>query len=255
VCDDVKESMSETKPVALVTGGAKRLGQVIALKLAGGGYRVAIHYHMSKKEAEELAARLCALYGAGAAAAFGADITSPVACDNLAAAVVETFGRLDLLVNNASVFAKNPIDTVRAGDFEKYHAVHVVAPFFLSVAAAEHLRTSAPGRIVNILDIYADIPRAGYTPYTVSKAGLKALTKQLALELAPAILVNAVAPGAILEPAGGMDEAMKRSMLAKIPMGRFGAPEDIAAAVLFFTTADYLTGHVLNVDGGRVMNS
>ncbi|VAX18536.1 3-oxoacyl-[acyl-carrier protein] reductase [hydrothermal vent metagenome] len=247
-----KRPMSKQAPVALITGAARRLGKAITLALADDGFQTAIHYRGAEKEAVTLAGQIEA--SNGSAKTFRADLTDHTACARLVDEVTGEFGRLDVIVNNASIFAKTPLSEIGFSDIEKFHRIHVVAPAMLSLFSADALRDSRPGRIINILDIYARIPRKGYMPYSVSKAGLEALTKQLALELAPDILVNAVAPGAILEPKEGMDEAMTASMIEKIPLQRFGEPDDIAKCVLFLARSNYITGQTVVVDGGRSLN-
>lgn len=244
--------MSRDAPVALITGAARRLGKSITLALAGDGFQAAIHYRGSEKGAVNLAKKIQS--DNGSAEIFKADLFDHAACSRLVDEVTAKFGRLDLLVNNASVFARTPLNKVSYSDIEKFHRIHVAAPAMLSLFSAEALRNSGPGRIINILDIYARIPRKGFLPYSISKAGLEALTKQLALEFAPDILVNAVAPGAILKPKEGMDEAMVSAMINKIPLQRFGVPDDIAKCVLFLSKSNYITGQTVVVDGGRSLS-
>lgn len=246
--------MKSDKPVALVTGAARRLGRAIASSLADAGYKVAIHYRTSEAEARDLEKEITAKYGDGAARLFRADLSDTDAVLRLPNEVCEEFGRLNLLVNNASLFEKSVMEHVTPEAIEKYHATHVLAPAALSIEAAGMLREACPGRIVNIVDVFADYPKKGYLPYTISKAGLKALTRQLAVELAPEVLVNAVAPGAILEPIDGGSQEMIDAIVEKIPLKRFGKPEDITKAVLFFAETEYVTGHTMVVDGGRSLN-
>jgi pteridine reductase len=134
------------------------------------------------------------------------------------------------------------------------HNIHVEAPAHLALLCRKLLAAGAPGGIINILDIFADFPRKGFLPYCASKAGLKAVTRQLALELAPDVLVNGVAPGAILEPEAGLDADTRSRIEARIPLGRFGQADDVAGAVLFLAQARYITGQVIVVDGGRSIN-
>jgi len=249
-----KRPMSDQTPVALITGAARRLGKAITLALVGDGFKAAIHYMGSEKEAVNLASQIETSNGKGAANIFKADLTDHTACARLVDEVTGQFGRLDVIINNASLFAKTPLLDTSFSDIEKFHRIHVAAPAMLSILAADALKKSKPGRIVNILDIYARIPRKGFMPYSVSKAGLEALTKQLALEFAPDILVNAVAPGAILEPKEGMDEATILNMKKNIPLQRFGEPEDITQSVLFLCKSNYITGQTVVVDGGRSLN-
>ncbi|MDH4184409.1 MAG: SDR family oxidoreductase [Nitrospinota bacterium] len=246
--------MTANAKTALVTGGAKRLGAGVCMALAKAGFRVAIHHHRSQEAALELAGAIDALHGAGAAVAFHADLSNPAERGALMKAVTQTFGRLDLLVNNASVFGKTPPEEFSVEDLERYHKIHVEAPIELSLLAREALASDGVGRIINILDIFADFPRKGYLSYCATKAGLKAATRQLALEFAPKILVNGVAPGAIIMPEGGMDAATLARIEARIPLGRFGQVDDIAGAVVFLAGAAYITGQVIVVDGGRSIN-
>ena len=239
-----------TGKVALITGAARRLGRAIAAVMADNGYKVGIHYRSSADEAGSLAVELDERHGKGTALIFQADLHDISACQRLPAEVAGKFGRMDVLVNNASIFDKAAMDEFIPESIERYHATHVLAPATLSISASKILAKSGPGRIINIVDVYADYPKKGYLPYTISKAGLKSLTRQLAVELAPEVLVNAVAPGAILEPAGGGDEKVD-AIIGKIPLKRFGKPGDIAGAVLFLAGADYITGHTIVVDGGR----
>jgi len=227
------------KPVALVTGAGVRLGRAISLHLAEAGYDLILHYRSSGQEVLETE-RLCRQAGA--------------ACELLQANLSHSeeiktlegrWQRLDLLVNNASLFEKG-------SDFEQWERhlqVNLTAPYLLSQACRKALE-SARGCIVNIVDIYAQHPLAGHTAYCVSKAGLLALSQNLGLEFAPQVRVNSVAPGAILPPAGADPERIA-SLEAKIPLGRWGDPRDIAEAVLFLARAGYITGQMLAVDGGR----
>lgn len=247
--------MTEEKPVALVTGAAKRVGKEIVLTLADAGYKTAIHYGSSSIEAEALASDINSRFGAGAAFAIKADLYDMDACKELPYRVMENFGRIDLLVNNASIFYKTPIDKVSSGEIDRFHTIHVKAPFEISLAAAKYLgEKSAPGGIINMIDIHTDFVRKDYLPYTISKASLKALTKTLALELAPKILVNAIAPGAILEPTSGHPPGVEEKIVARIPLRKFGEPSDIAKTVLFLAEAKYITGQTIVVDGGRTLS-
>jgi len=246
--------MSGHGPAAIVTGGARRLGAMICIALAREGYRVAVHYHSSGREAADLVEKIEKEMGSGRAAAFQADIITAGSRAALVDRVGESFGRLDLLVNNASRYAKTPIDVMTIEDLTAYHKIHVEAPAHMAQLCRGMLARGGPGRIINILDIFADFPRKGFLPYSASKAGLKAVTRQLALELAPDILVNGVAPGAILQPAEGMQEETMARITGRIPLGRFGQPEDIAQAVVFLAAARYITGQVITVDGGRSIN-
>ena len=247
--------MSKEKPVALITGAAKRIGKEITLALAGAGYRVAIHYCNSSGAAKTLADDIEARFGVGVAFAVQADLADMDACKNLPTRVMENFGRIDLLVNNASIFEKTPFEEVSPDEIDRFHTIHVKAPAEISIASAKYLgEKSTPGRIVNIVDIHSEFVRKDYLPYSLSKAGLSALTKTLAIELAPEILVNAISPGAILEPVGGYTPEVEKNIVAKIPLERFGEPSDIADALLYLARAKYVTGQTIVVDGGRTLS-
>ncbi len=193
-------------------------------------------------------------HGDHSAFIFRTNLADRKTCEPLINDVSEKFGRLDMLVNNASLFGKTEIEKLTADDMDRYYHMHVTAPMILSATAAELLRKSGHGRIINIVDIFAKYPRVGFTPYTVSKAALVSLTKQLAVELAPDITVNSIAPGAILEPVEGMSEKEKEEIVSRIPLARFGSTVDIASAVLFLANADYITGQTIIIDGGRTLN-
>ena len=235
---------------ALVTGGARRVGAAIARRLHAAGASVVLHYRDSASDADKLAAELNA-QRAKSAATVKAELLAPIAPRALVAAALESFGRLDLLVNNASSFFPVEVGAIEASHFEELIGSNLRAPLFISQEAAPHL-AEARGSIVNIVDIHAERPLKGYAVYSVAKAGLAALTRSLALELAPAVRVNGVAPGAIAWPEDGQLEAEERQRIVRTtPLGRTGSPEDIAQAVHFFACAPYVTGQILAVDGGR----
>lgn len=243
----VKQVNKTARKVALVTGGAIRVGRAIALELARTGFDVAVNFHRSGAQARATAAEIGAL--GVRAASIGADVAKPVEARRLVAETVRRLGRLDLLVNNAGVFWRTPWDTVTPADFDRFIAVNVKGAFFCSQAAAQAMGRRG-GRIVNLADVGAERAWSGYIPYAISKAGVVMLTRGLAAALAPRIQVNAVGPGAVLLPEGFPPES-KRRLRAKIPMGRLGRPDDVAAAVRFFATCPaYITGQVLYVDGG-----
>jgi len=235
---------------ALVTGGARRVGAAIARRLHAAGANLVLHYRDSAADAEKLADELNTLR-AKSAVTVKAELLAPVAPRALVAAALQGFGRLDLLVNNASSFFPVEIGAIEASHFEELIGSNLRAPLFISQEAAPHL-TEGRGAIVNIADIHAERPLKGYPVYSVAKAGIAALTRSLALELAPQVRVNAVAPGAIAWPEDGQLEAEERSRILKTtPLGRIGSPEDIAQAVHFLACAPYITGQILAVDGGR----
>jgi len=236
--------------VALVTGGARRVGAAIVRRLHAAGARVALHYRDSGAEAQELEAELEAAR-AGSAARLCRDLLEPGAAEALVAEVIDRFGRLDVLVNNASIFYPGKIGRIEPRQWDELVGSNLRAPLFVAQAAAPYLKATC-GVIVNITDIHAERPLRGFTVYTVAKAGLAALTRSLALELAPEVRVNAVAPGAIAWPDDGkFDNAERRRIVETTPLGRIGSPADIAQAVHFLATAPFVTGQTLAVDGGR----
>jgi pteridine reductase len=236
--------------VALVTGGARRVGAAIVRRLHGAGARVAVHYRGSEADAKELEAELEAAR-AGSVARIRRDLLEPGAPEALVAEVVERFGRLDVLVNNASIFYPRKVGRIEPRHWDELIGSNLRAPLFVAQSAAPHLK-QARGAIVNITDIHAERPLKGFALYSVAKAGLAALTRSLALELAPEVRVNAVAPGAIAWPDDDkFDNAERQRIVSTTPLGRIGSPEDIAQAVHFLATAPFVTGQTLAVDGGR----
>ena len=236
--------------VALVTGGAKRVGEAIVRRLHAAGAQVALHYRGSEADAARLEAELLAAR-AGSAVRLRRDLLEPDAAELLVAAAVERFGRLDLVVNNASIFYPRKVGRIEPRHWDELVGSNLRAPLFVSQAVAPHLR-QARGAIVNTTDIHAERPLKGFLVYSVAKAGLAALTRALALELAPEVRVNAVAPGAIAWPEDGkFDNAERARIVATTPLGRIGNPADIAQAVHFLATAPFVTGQTVAVDGGR----
>jgi pteridine reductase len=235
---------------ALVTGAARRIGAAIARRLHASGARVLVHYRGAEAEAAKLEQELNAIR-AGSAARFKAELLDAAAPAALVAAALERFGRLDVLVNNASEFYPTAMGAVEPRHWDELLGSNLRAPFFLAQAAAPHLAKSS-GAIVSIADIHAGRPLKGYPVYSIAKAGLAAMTRALALELAPAVRVNAVAPGAIAWPEDGQFEPdERRRIVATTPLARTGRAEEIAEAVLYLATASFVTGQVLAVDGGR----
>lgn len=233
--------------VALVTGGAARLGRAIALALAGEGCDVAIGYHRSAAAARATVAAIEAL--GVRAAAVRADIARPAEARRLVREAARRLGAVRILVNNAAIFFRTPFPATTPAEFDRFIAVNLRGAFFCCQAAARAMG-SRGGRIINIADVGATRAWPSYIPYGISKAGLVMLTKGLAVALAPRIQVNAVAPGVILLPEG-FPKPSARRLAAGIPIGRRGDPADVAAAVRFFATCpDYITGQVLFVDGG-----
>lgn len=246
------DSGSGENRVALVTGGARRIGAAIVRRLHAGGMNVAVHFKSSADEARQLCDALNASRPASAAA-FCADLHDTTAIDALVASVMSAFARLDVLVNNASTYFATPLDAIGEDAFEELVGTNLKAPLFLCRAAAPHLRRSR-GCIVNLADIYGTLPIPDHAIYCPAKAGLIMLTRALAVDLAPEVRVNAVAPGAILWPETPADEAARAKVLAGVPMGRTGDPADVAETVAFLVAdADYVTGQVIRVDGGRAI--
>jgi len=235
---------------ALVTGGAKRLGAAIARRLHAAGAAVLIHYRDSEAEAAKLEAELNGLRPRSAAKV-KAELLAPIAPRALVSAALDAFGRLDLLVNNASSFFPVAVGEIEPSHWEELVGSNLRSPLFISQQAAPEL-AKREGAIVNVVDIHADRPLKGYPVYSIAKAGLAALTRSLALELAPRVRVNGVSPGAIAWPDDGQfDPAERGRILATTPLGRVGSPQDIAQAVHFLATAPYVTGQIIAVDGGR----
>jgi len=237
--------------VALITG-AKRIGAVVAQTLGARGVNVALSYARSEREARAAAAEVTS---AGArAAVFQADLASPPACDSLVESVIAEFGRLDILINMASVYAKRPLPSLTHADWDAVLDVDLRAAFLCAQAAIPHMQRQGGGRIINFSDWIAASGRPryrGFLPYYVAKAGVKALSEALALELAADnILVNTIAPGPIIAPPGTAPDEYK-AVEDATPLGRWGGEEEIAKAVLAFLDSDFITGETLRVDGGR----
>lgn len=236
--------------VVLVSGGGRRIGAAIVRTLHETGMRVAVHYHRSGAEAEGLCAELNALRP-GSARALAADLARSESPAELVEATVDGFGRLDAVVNNASLFFASPLGKVEPAALEALFAVNTFAPLLISQAAAPYLQ-ARHGSIVNIGDIYARRPIASHAGYCASKAALLSLTRSLAAALAPRVRVNAVAPGAILWPETGGDAGARQRIIDDTLLGRLGEPGDVATAVRFLVKeASFVTGQVIDVDGGR----
>lgn len=241
--------------VVLVTGGAKRVGAAICRRLHAAGATLAIHYRSSAQQAQELRDELNAARP-DSAAVFQADLLAAAAMPQLVEATIEKFGRLDALVNNASSFYATPLAEIDELQWTDLLGTNLKAPLFLAQAAADELRRRH-GAIVNIVDIHAERPMQGHLLYSVAKAGLVALTKGLAQEMAPQVRVNAVAPGVIIWPEGGDwdDAERRRKIVAHTLLKREGEPDDIARTVQFLLDdSPYITGQVIAVDGGRSIN-
>ena len=238
--------------VALITGGSRRIGASTARRLHQCGMNLVIHYQRSADDAERLRAELCE-QRADSVMLIRGDLTEVAKIKNLARECTVKFGRLDALINNASTFFPTPLDSADEAQWRMIFDTNLKAPFFLSQAAAPHLKKTR-GAIINITDIYADRPLFEHAAYCAAKAGLWSLTKSLAQELAPQVRVNAVAPGAILWPENNADELAQQRMVSRTPLKRAGDAEDIANTVKFLLAdAGFVTGQMICVDGGRTI--
>lgn len=238
--------------VVLITGGARRVGAEVAQILHAAGMRVVLHYRSSRADADKLAGALNAAR-ANSAALVAGDLLDTKQIPEIVDAAARAFGRLDVVVNNASSFYPTPVGEATEEYWDDLIGTNLKAPFFLSQAAAPFLRKTG-GCIVNMADIHADRPIRRYPIYCAAKAGLVALTKSLARELGPEVRVNAIAPGTILWPEGeaAVTDVQKNEMLARIPLKRTGEPADIARTILFLVRdGTYINGQVIAVDGGR----
>jgi pteridine reductase len=237
--------------VALVTGASRRVGRAIASALASRGASIAVHYRSSRADADATVKEIAA--GGGTAEAFHADLESVAEIETMVAAVAARFGRVDVLVNSASVFYRKPIEELTERDWDANLNTNLKAPFFLSKFAGLRMRAQGAGKIVNIGDWAGIRPYNNYLPYTVSKSAIIGLTRALAKALAPEVQVNCVALGPVLAPEEyGTDEIER--LVAGTLTKRMGSPDDVARAVLFFCEGtDFATGATLVLDGGRLI--
>ena len=239
------------RPVALVTGAARRIGAAIGRGLHAAGYDLVLHHHASADEAAALAAGLDARRP-GSTLALAADLRDFDRIPELIAQAIGRFGRLDALVNNASTYYATPFGTVTPAQWDDLFAINARAPFFLAQCAAPHLAIAPHGAIVNLIDAYAEKPRRDIAAHAASKAALAGITRALALELAPGVRVNGIAPGAILWPEDGIDDDLQSTLIGRTPLARAGSAEEVAEAVRWLLQdATYLTGEILRLDGGR----
>lgn len=244
--------MAPDRPVALVTGAAKRIGATIARRLHADGYDLALHYRSSKAEMDALVAELESTR-AGSTLALQAELAEFDRLPELVARTVGHFGRLDGLVNNASAYYATPIGEATPEQWDELFASNARAPFFLAQAAAPHLARQR-GAIVNIVDIYAERPLRGHAVYCMAKAALAMATKALALELGPGVRVNGVAPGNVLWSENPVKAETLDTVLERTALQRQGEPGDIAEAVAWLLHGNrYVTGQILAVDGGRTL--
>ena len=243
---------NEQRPVALITGAAKRVGAQIARALHAAGYDLALHYRHSRAEMDALCNTLEAARPRSALSVAG-ELADTECLSNLVEQCVDRFGRLDALINNASAFYPTPVGKATPAQWDELFASNARAPFFLAQAAAPHLK-STQGCIVNMVDIYAERPLPRHPVYCMAKAALAMMTLSLAKELAPQVRVNGIAPGAVLWPESGKQYTDQQELIARTPLQRAGAPEDVATAVLFLVRdAKFTTGQILRVDGGRAL--
>lgn len=234
--------------VALVTGGAVRVGKAIALALAQAGADVAINYHSSADAAVATVGEIAAL--GRRAVAIRADVGQGAQVQALVDEAVGKLGRLDVLVNSASLWRKTPWAELDEPAWDQLVDIALKGPFLCAKAAAPHLTAHGDGAIINIVDLSAFVPFAGYMPHSAAKAGLVNLTYSLAMELAPAVRVNAIAPGPVLPPPDYTEKQMQAAAKHTL-IGRWGTAEDVAAAAVFLAQAPYITGVILPVDGGE----
>ncbi len=238
-------------PVALVTGGARRIGAAIVRALHAEGFAIALHHHHSAEEARALAEELNAVRAASVHC-LAAELRGQESARELVQQCARALGGLDALVNNASRFRPDPPEGPDEASWQELADIHLRAPLFLCYQAAPLLRQRG-GCIINLLDVLPHSTLCHYSAYSAAKGGLAVLTRALAARLAPEVRVNGVAPGAILLPAGAEEDAgLREKIIAGVPLGRLGTVEEIAAAVCFLArSGSYITGQVLPVDGGR----
>ena len=235
--------------VALVTGGARRVGRTIAVALARRGADVAISYHTSRAETTRAVEELRAL--GVRAAAIRADVAASADVARLIRQTDRQLGRLDVLINCASAFVRTPFSALTERDWDLHLNTNLKGPFLCSLLAVRLMRKTGGGKIINITDWAGERPYRDYLPYCVSKAALSALTKALAKELAPRIQVIAIAPGPVLPPPG-MTRQERQRVIRRLPLARWGTPTDVASAVVFaIEGTDFMTGSTIVIDGGR----
>ena len=236
--------------VALITGGARRLGAEMARVLHDAGADILVHHRASAAAAADLVRELNELRP-NSAAVHAEDLLQEGAAQRLVAATLRRFAGLDILINNASTFYPTPVGTISFAQWDDLMGSNLKAPLFLAQAAAPSLR-SRQGLIINMIDIHAQRPLKGHPVYSAAKAGLAMLTHALARELGPDIRVNGIAPGPVLWPDAPLDDAIKREIIDKTALKRHGSPRDIARTALFLAQdAPYITGQIIAVDGGR----
>ena len=237
----------------MITGSRKRLGAYTAQFLHKLGYNIVLHCHHSTEAAQQLLNQLNEMR-AKSAIPVQADITQIQNFNNLLDQALSGFGRLDVLINNASSFYPTPIGSIGRDDWQSLVGTNMQAPLFLTQMCKKHLEKNQ-GVVINMVDIHAERPLKDHTLYCMAKAALVTMTESLAQEMAPAVRVNGVAPGAIMWPEKHLDEQDKKQILKQIPLNKLGSQRDIAQAIHFLIEASYITGHILKVDGGRSIAS
>lgn len=245
--------MPTLPPVALITGAAKRIGAAVATHLHTMGYRVIIHFSQSNEDAQNLAQQLNGVR-VNSAVCLQADLCKVDEVNNLAQAAISQFGQIDVLVNNASSFYPTPLGEISNEDWHALVGSNVQGPLFLSQALWPVLKRQN-GCIVNMVDMHIDRPLPSHSIYTMAKTALASLTRSLAVEMAPEVRVNGIAPGAILWPERGLNDDQKQQLLHSIPLAQLGSVNDISQAVAYLVSATYVTGQILYVDGGRGLHT
>ena len=244
----------ENSRVVMITGGARRIGAELVRHLHRSGMRIILHYCNSERDARLLAEELNAARAESVQMLQG-DLTEYSTIPDMIAQARACFNRLDVLINNASLFCPTRVDEIDEDIWEKLVGINLKAPLYLTQAVAPHLK-AVRGCIINIVDIHSERPLKGHSVYSISKAGLTMLTRSMARELAPEIRVNGIAPGAILWPEGEHDVTMHQEIISRTALKHEGKPGDIADAALFLIEhADYITGQIIPVDGGRTLSN
>jgi pteridine reductase len=242
--------MTLTDKIVLVTGGAKRVGKAIVRAFATRGCKLVVHYHTSHADAEQTVQELLAT--GYEAMAVQADITQEAEVARMVETAVARFGRIDVLVNNAAIFFRTPIDTLSFEEWEQIMEVNLTGTFLCAQQVGLRMREWGWGHIINIADVAGQRPWADYIPYSVSKACVITLTQGLALELAPQVMVNAIVPGPILFQ-DDTPEPVRQREIEKTLVKRAGTPEEVAELVVFVAESDYSTGGLFHIDGGRAL--
>ncbi len=243
--------------IAVVTGGARRIGRSIVEHLHQAGFDVAVHFGASEREANVLAETLNGTR-VGSCEVFKADLENPLQVARLGEKLLARYPCIDLLVNNASGFRPTPIASCTPVEFDSMLASNLRAPFLLTQALLPGLRQSLAGNVINIVDTHAERPLKNYSAYSAAKAGLVSLTRSMALELGPDIRVNGIAPGAILWPEGdeAYDQEARQKTVAATPLQRVGTAQDVALTVAFLACdAPFITGEIIVLDGGRQLSN